>query len=159
MRPIIMATACLMAVSFTFIGCDKSQPPDLHINALDGRRFEKTEMLGHPMYVACLDDRDGFAANVNIVYGECADDLASMDEYLEASMDQFRTLGIRDVRVVQKTTNTSVLRYRQGEMYHYVRILRDIRKRYFVVVTGTYISDEDKTAIEQCVDSADIPGF
>ncbi len=154
MKKAIISLCVAAAVAFAFVGCDRgSGVAGVNISSLDGRKFEKTEMMGKTLYLAKLDPKNGFAANVNVVFEEGQGTLPTTDVYLKQSKGQYDTLGAK-MQVQEKTDSTITLSGTMGGMKLLQRVLRDSAKNRFIVITGTYKEDSDKAAIEACVNSA-----
>ena len=160
MKKSIFSLCIAFTAALTLIGCNKTADTrvdvaGVSISTLDGHKFEKTEMMGKTVYVATLDPKGGFAANVNILLDEIKGTLPELDEYLKLSMSQYQTFGAK-VQVQDKTESATMISGSMGELKLYQRVFRDSAKNRFIVVTGTYKEDSDKAIIEKCVDNAEL---
>ena len=160
MKKAIFSLCIAITVAFTLNGCDKSAGKKINvggvnISTLDGRQFEKSEMMGKTIYIAKLDPKNGGAANVNILFDENKGTLPTMDEYLKLSMSQYETLHAK-MQVQNKTDSSATISGTMGGAKLYQRALRDSAKNRFITITGTYKEDSDKDVIEACVNSAEL---
>ncbi len=160
MKKAIFSLCIAITAALTLIGCNKNADgkanvEGVNISALDGHKFEKTEMMGKTVYAAKLDPKGGFAANVNVLFDENKGTLPTMDEYIKLSMSQYKTLNAK-MQVQNKTESAATISGTMGELKLYQRAFRDSAKNRFVVVTGTYKEDSDKATIEKCVNSAEL---
>ena len=127
----------------------------ISIEPFDGCEFVKQEMMGKTIYIATAVASGGFAANVNILKDEGNLGFPTMEKYIEANKSQYKTLGC-EVKVVKSTESVATLETSMGTIKIYQRILRDVQKKCFYVITGTYGTEAEKGKIVRCVDSAEL---
>ncbi len=159
MKNVILSLCMAFVAAFMVSGCKKSggrvNVVGININTLDGRDYKKQSMMGKTIYAAALDPVDGFASNVNVLKEDLGDKFLTMDAFLTASKGQYKMIGA-SMEVVNSSDNVSTVRAKMGGLDIYQRIFRDSARKCFIVVTGTYKSDKDKSVIEACVDSAEL---
>jgi hypothetical protein len=160
MKKVILSLSVAIVTMLTLVGCGKGSTArvnvgGVNINTLDGHGFEKSGIMGKTMYIAKLDPKDGFAANVNVILDENKGTLPTMEEFLKMSMAQYETLHAK-MQVQTKTDSVVTVSGTMGKLKLCQRVFRDSAKNRFVVITGTYKEDSDKGTIEKCVNSAEL---
>lgn len=117
-----------------------------YIEPYKGNNFEKTNLNGLDLYAVM----DISGSNVNIIIDPS---IIPMDEYLDINLEQIKLLGF-SASVVSKSENSAVVSTSLGPIKQKQRYFHDVKNNRTIIVTGTYISASQKSAVIQCVDSA-----
>lgn len=107
------------------------------IEKLGGERFRIEHMCGKKLYFASLSPSGGFAPNVNVFMDKWPSGLLpSLSEYVHKAFKDYEAMGC-NVSIVERDYNYVTMSASGNGLTFDIKIIRDVSKGRFVVVTGT----------------------